>query len=121
MDDSSNLDAAQADSIDDGVRIASHHAFACPVPDARSELQAECGDFLGLGQDRVKDLIRYLFPGDLAVMPFYGFEIAPRANGVFKLLSGHGAPTGGFRSVPAFHWQSRCDLRQDRSVLRWRP
>ncbi len=72
------------------------------------------GDFLGLGKNGIEDAIRHNVPGSLEVVPFYGFEIAPGANSVFKPLSGHGAPLGVFRNTPAFHWPSGCDPHPDR-------
>jgi hypothetical protein len=103
MNDPGDLDAARPDSIDDGVGIAGHYAFARPVADTRPEHQSKRGDLLGLGLDRVDDAIGDDISGNVEVVFFYGLKIASGAIGVVKPLSGHGALSGVFQSAPASH------------------
>ncbi len=101
MNDPGYLDVARTDAIDEGIGVAGHDAFARAMADTRPEHQAKRGDLFGLGQDGDDDSIGDGFPTKFEVVLFYGFEIAPGANGVFKPLSGHGARSGVFRSAPA--------------------
>ena len=118
MNDPSNPDAMRANAVYEGIWEAGHYAFARPLSDTWSKLQAKRSDFLGQRQNSLKNAIRYNVPCDFEVVPLYGFEITPCANGVFKPLSGHGALIDVFRSVPAFHSPSCCGLLPGRPDLR---
>ena len=120
MNDSDNLDLSLTDSINESVGIAGQHAFARAVPDTWPEYQAKRSDLLGLGQNGINDPIGLGFPADVKVILLYRFEIAPRACGIIKPLSGHGGRSGVSRSAPESGLPECCGPHPDRLVLRWR-